>query len=187
MTAMTVAERMTASEYMALPPSRERTQLIGGEVVVDQPRWRHQEATKRLVIALAGWAEAEPGRGAANLPIDVLLGEFDVYAPDVVLYLGARAYRGNPDPPYAVPDLAVEVRSPSTWRYDVGRKKAIYEQRGLPELWLVDPYAETVLAFRRSAAGAATFDVAVEVGRGETLTSPRLPCFTLALDALFAD
>jgi hypothetical protein len=38
----------------------------------------------------------------------------------------------------SLPDLAVEVRSPSTWRYDVGKKKATYERGGLPELWPVD-------------------------------------------------
>jgi hypothetical protein len=47
--------------------------------------------------------------------------------------------------------------------------------------------AETVLVFRRSAPDVATFDVALELGRGETLTSPQLPGFELALDDLFRD
>ena len=44
-----------------------------------------------------------------------------------------------------MPDIAVEVRSPSTWRYDIGAKKSGYERRGLPELWLVDTRADEVL------------------------------------------
>ena len=52
--------------------------------------------------------------------------------------------------PYPAPDLAVEVRSPSTWRFDIGRKKENYERYGVGELWLVDTAADVVFAFRRS-------------------------------------
>jgi Uma2 family endonuclease len=77
-----------------------------------------------------------------------------------------------------------EVRSPSTWRDDIGAKKARYEQYGLPELWLVDTAADIVLVFRRSSPKAPSFDVSL-VARGDVLTSPLLPGFALALDELF--
>jgi Uma2 family endonuclease len=86
-----------------------------------------------------------------------------------------------------VPELCVEIRSPSTWRYDVGVKKSIYEAAALPELWLVDSEAATVLVFRRSAPESPRFDVALELRRGDTLTSPQLPRFELTLDQLFDD
>jgi Uma2 family endonuclease len=85
-----------------------------------------------------------------------------------------------------MPNLAIEVRSESTWRYDVGVKKTRYEQQGLPELWLVDTRAEVVRVFRRSGPGAKGFDVVVELERDEKLTSPQLPGFSLALSELFA-
>jgi Uma2 family endonuclease len=78
------------------------------------------------------------------------------------------------------------VRSPSTWHYDVGVKRTVYEQQGLAELWLVDVRAQTVLVFRRSGPEATGFDVALEVERGEQLTSPQLPGFAIALGELFA-
>ncbi len=81
----------------------------------------------------------------------------------------------------------MEVRSPGTWRYDVGRKKAVYESGGLPELWLVDTAADEVLVFRRSAPDAPAFDVAEELSHGDTLTSPLLPGFALELDELFVE
>ena len=91
--------------------------------------------------------------------------------------------RGYPE---HVPDLCVEIRSPSTWRFDIGAKKRVYEAGGLPELWLVDDEAETVLVFRRSKPGEPEFDVAVELGRGDALESPMLPGFALSLEELFA-
>lgn len=79
----------------------------------------------------------------------------------------------------------MEVRSPSTWRYNVGAKKAAYERHGLRELWLVDTAAEAVLVFRRSAARMVVFDVALELARDEQLSSPLLPDFALAVAELF--
>ena len=84
-----------------------------------------------------------------------------------------------------LPDLAVEVRSPGTWRFDTGRKRDTYELGGLPELWLVDTQAEVVTAFRRSAPGAPAFDLEVAVRPGEQLTSPLLPGFALDIGGLF--
>jgi Uma2 family endonuclease len=75
------------------------------------------------------------------------------------------------------------VRSPSTWRYDIGHKKSVYEAGGLPELWLVD--CDAVLVFRRSERPESSFDVALELSRQDRLTSPQLPGFELDLGQLF--
>jgi Uma2 family endonuclease len=80
----------------------------------------------------------------------------------------------------------VEVRSPSTWRYDVGTKKATYERHGLPELWLVDTKSESVLVYRCSAPAVPEFDVALELAAGEVLMSPLLPGFALPVAEVFA-
>jgi len=96
---------------------------------------------------------------------------------------GAAPVRGD-ERPYPIPGIAIEVRSPSTWRYDIGAKKAAYERDGLPELWLVDTSAIEVLIFRRSDAGCPTFDVALELEAHDTLASPQLPGFALSVGTL---
>ncbi len=186
MTAMPVAEPMTAEEYLALPQQGLRwTELVGGELVVDVPILRHQLICSEILFELMAWARAAPDRGLASIELAVRIGERDVYQPDLVWYRADRAPRRDDRPPYAVPDLAVEVRSPSTWRYDIGAKKSGYERRGLPELWLVDTAADEVLVFRRSKPGAPSFDVALELTPDETLSSPLLPGFAVALNSLF--
>ena len=82
--------------------------------------------------------------------------------------------------------ICVEIRSPGTWRYDIGAKKSAYERAGLPELWLVDDVARCVLVFRRSAPSAATFDIALELSAEDELSSPQLPGFVLPLARPFA-
>ena len=182
-----VAQRMTADEYLAMPYDGRRTDLVEGEVIVHLPRSLHQIVLRDLQRALDLWTLAAPGRGAIMLPLDVKLDERNVFGPDLLWYAEGRV-PGRHDPrPYPVPDLAVEVRSPSTWRYDIGAKKAAYERAGLPELWLVDTTASEIIVFRRSSPKAPAFDVALELTVDDELTSPGLPGFALALSALFAD
>lgn len=187
MTVVPVAERITAERFLELPvPERGRPwNLVSGEVVVNDPSALHGEVVEELQFALATWVRAEPGRGKVAVPRDVQLDERNVFAPDLLWYAEGRVPSRRAQPPYPMPDIAVEVRSPSTWRYDIGEKKSGYERHGLPELWLLDTAAEVALVFRRSAPGAPSFDVALELGAGETLASPLLPQFGLPVASLF--
>ncbi len=185
MSTMPVAEPMTAEAYLANSPEGRRCELVDGVVIVHEPLALHQFVAFEIASALRGWSLAEPGRGRVTMPLDVRIDDHSVFAPDILWYADGHV-PGLHDPrPYPIPDLAVEVRSLSTWRYDIGAKKARYEQFGLPELWLVDTAADVVIAFRRSSAKTADFDVAVDFGRGETLASPLLRGFSLRLDTVF--
>ena len=181
---MSLVTGLRAEEYLAGDWERH-TQLVGGEVVVTDPRFWHQELVFRILRSLREWCEG-PGRGMAGFGGNWVLGPGDVYCPDVWwladpgrLDLRALSHDGGPD-------LAVEVRSPSTWHFDIGRKRSVYESAGVGELWLVDHPAQAVLVARRSEPKSPTFDVSAEVGPGEALTSPLLPGFGLAVDELFA-
>lgn len=101
--------------------------------------------------------------------------------------MGARGAAGGSgrDELPELPDLVVEVRSASIWRFDVGPKRQAYEQAGVAELCLVDTAAESVLVYRRSTASSPSFDVALEIGASETLTSPLLPAFALPVADIF--
>ena len=178
--------RLTADEYFALPPTEYRTQLVDGEVVVTEASVRHQRVTGEIFLLLTLWLREHPGNGEAGIPVDVHLDDHNVFAPDV--WWVPDDARPDRDAKRIVgpPALAVEVRSPSTWRYDLGTKRSTYERLGLAELWLVDTGSESVLVYRRSAPTATTFDVALELEAGEVLTTPLLPGFALALGELFA-
>jgi Uma2 family endonuclease len=183
----TTATRMTAEEFFAVTVEGDHKQLVDGAIVVADPRPIHSVLQGRLHVALALWVDAGERRGLVLLPTDVVLDEFNVYGPDLIWIAERHRPRDLRERLARVPELCVEIRSPSTWRYDVGVKKSGYESGGLPELWLVDDLAETVLVFRRSAPEVTRFDVAHELGRGDTLTSPQLAGFELALDELFRD
>ena len=67
------------------------------------------------------------------------------FRPDLYAVFGvdkAAAYRRNG---YVIeeagkpPDFALEVASPSTYRYDMGRKRTLYAEIGIREYWRFDP------------------------------------------------
>jgi Uma2 family endonuclease len=187
MEVMAVAQRMTADEFLALPWDGMYCELVEGEVVVEGPANLHQLVLRELFRALDNWACARPGRGSVSWPLDVKLDERNVLGPDLMWYGEGRVPARHDERPYPLPDIAAEARSPSTWRYDIGPKKAAYERAGLPELWLLDTAADEVLVFRRATPRSPTFDVVLELAIADTLTSPLLPGFALDLETLFAD
>ncbi len=182
---MSLATGMTAEEFLARDDWPRGTQLIGGEVVVNEPKLPHQFALGRLYALLLAWTDAAPGRGVVGLSTDLVVGPADVYAPDIWWVREDR--RPHPEALNldGLPDLVAEVRSPSTWRHDIGRKRLMYEAGGVAELWLVDPFSRSVLVYRRSAPEVATFDVALEVGEQQTLGSPQLSGFGVRVADIF--
>jgi Uma2 family endonuclease len=177
---------MTAEEYFAVTVEGDRTELVDGVMVVDEPRPKHALVQTRLLGALFSWSEAAPGRGQPFSPTDVVLDDHNVYGPDLLWVAEHHLPKDYEKRLEHVPELCVEVRSKSTWRHDIGTKKRTYEARGLAELWLVDHVNEVVLVFRRSRPDAPRFDVELELGAGDTLSSPQLPGFACDVAKLFA-
>jgi len=167
-------------------------QLVDGVAVADAPGPAHQLVVGRIFAKLVTFTTAKPGRGVAGLALDVVVNATNVYAPDVWWARDGRpdAAAGRLD---VVPDLAVEVRSPATWRYDSGPKRRRYGEAGAAELWLVDHQARKVVVHRRSSADPASartgpggFGATFTVTAGELLLSPLLPGFSLDIEDVFA-
>ncbi len=185
---LTTPQRMTVEKFLALPEDPNvRRELIEGEVVVvNLPLFAHEQAVLNLALELKLWAREASGRGTLSLPIDTAAGPTSVLGPDLQWWADGRHL---PDPftrPYPLGDLVVEVRSPSTWAVDVGRKRRIYEREGVRELWLVDPLSRTVLVFARSRPEADEFDVARDLGPDDELASALLSGFNLTVADVFA-
>jgi Uma2 family endonuclease len=181
-----VRTRLTIEEFLGgdWPPG---AQLIDGEVIVNDPTLRHQETAKRIIVALDLWTRAGSDRGRVGFGGNWTVAPGHVYKPDAWWVPHDRSLDLDAAREDVPPALVVEVRSPGTWRFDVGRKRAVYQQVGVRELWLVDTSASTVLVFRRTSAGGPDFDDGAELGPGETLTSTMLEGFELPVDDLFAD
>lgn len=173
---------MTAVEYLRLPETFPRTQLIDGEVVLTEASPRHQAIVSWLLVELTLWARGAPGRGKVSISVDTQLDDRNVAAPDIWWCRegnepSSKGYVGGP-----VPDLVIEVLSPSTRRFDLGVKRARYESAGVAELWFVDPKNDRVTVLRRLQQG---FDDVEELPATAMLSSPMLAGFQAAVSELF--
>ena len=168
---------ITADEYLALPPTEWHDQLIDGVIVVTDSRLRHQLLVGELYRLLANWTVEHPGTGQAGIGCNWRMDDRNVFVPDVWWMSEARRLREDRVWIDGPPDLVIEVRSPSTWRFDVGRKKELYLASGFTELWLVDTVADNVQVLRG--------DEAFEVGAGGLLATPLVDGFSIDVARLF--
>ena len=64
-------------------------------------------------------------------------------------------------------------------------KRRLYERAGVREYWLVDPDVNAVTVHRRTADGAFPVVARVTAERHDTLETPLLPGWSVALTRLF--
>jgi Uma2 family endonuclease len=169
----TNSEPFTRADYDQLPEGFP-AQLIDGMLVKEPaPGLWHQEIVKRVFKALDGVIDSARIFFA---PADVPLDDRNVFQPDLLVFeQGVSASPGKRLE--EIPILVVEVLSPATAKWDRQPKSQIYLERGVIEVWIVDPGARTVEI--RQASGGET------VGTGEHASSQAVPGFSIATDDLF--
>jgi len=170
--------RVSVADLERWPEDGRRYELYDGEVyVVPSPILLHQIVAGRLYLALSDYVE-EHGGIVLFAPLDIVLTDYDVVQPDLLLFTEERRHLLDLRNVTRVPpDLAIEILSLSTARNDRGRKMGLLAQHGVREYWLVDPEAVTIEVYRWSAsqfvpAGTAT--------GAERVGSPLLPGLTLS-------
>ena len=105
-----------------------------------------------------------------------------VRVPDVAFVRAERMPQGlaRKSFPRLAPDLVVEVLSPSDRASEVVAKLEMYQEAGVPLIWLVDPDKETITII---AAGQPTR----VVKQGDTLDGGEvLPDFTVPVAEIFS-
>jgi Uma2 family endonuclease len=157
-----------------------RWELINGVAYAMKPAPSpdHQRISFQLQLAIHSAleaAKAKQGGGCEVLsaPIDLYIpGEQTVYQPDLVVVCDPQkvTQRGIE----GVPDLVVEILSPSTAGKDLTRKRWTYEAAGVPEYLIVDP-GERVGLLLRLEAGRYQEATRIEWGTVVSLLGGKLP------------
>ncbi len=128
-----VQPRVSYADLERAPEDGRRYELYDGEVfVVPAPLPRHQVSQQLVLEVLRGYA-AQHGGFVVTSPIDIVFSDYDVLQPDVVFFRRERQHLIDLDSPIRdVPDLCVEVLSPSTAAADRGRKMQMFARYGVP-------------------------------------------------------
>ncbi|HEY8091552.1 MAG TPA: Uma2 family endonuclease [Polyangiaceae bacterium] len=136
----------TWDDFVALEEDDPR-ELIDGELVeVEVPSKLHEYIVWMLSGYLAAWAlPRKAGYGVVS-GFKVRISHRRGVMPDLQFFRSTNPSAAG-DAPGLVdghPDLAVEIVSPSSRRYDRVTKLAWYASIGVPEYWILDPTAHTI-------------------------------------------
>jgi Uma2 family endonuclease len=147
------AVRYTYQDLLSMPenePGRHEV-LDGNLYVTPGPRLNHQRVARDLGTMMHAIAR-EGGLGEVVGPMTVHVHDEMVFQPDLIFIPADRMEIADPEGHvHGVPDLAIEILSPSTRSYDRSLKRKHYVSSGLPELWLVDIDARAVEVWRAGA------------------------------------
>ena len=179
---MNIGTKLTYADYLKTSDD-ERYELLNGELVMPPaPLTGHQMISMALASRLYLYVN-EKGLGTVvAAPTDVVLSDTDVVQPDVLFVSSQRSQIVTRENVRGAPDLVVEILSPATAERDQTVKLDLYAQHGVIEYWIVDPDAKTISVLLRGEGG---FGVVGIYGERETLRSPTLAGFNVALDEVF--
>ncbi len=176
--------RLTAEQFFRdYPSDGKRYELIDGELrEMTTANIRHQRICGRLyllfhaVLSTTGGEVFPPGVGVA-------ISDGTVLVPDLVVLTQRSEQADTEYGLTTVPDIVVEILSPSTARYDRGEKSERYATFGVRELWLVSPEAEIIEVF---ALAEGRYALHARVGLDEPISSTVLPNLSFPASAIFA-
>ena len=175
--------RYTYRDYLDLPETAERCELIDGEYwIMTSPTGAHQGAILNVGSELWRFVRTNRLGKVFIAPFDVVLSPDDVFQPDVMFLSNDRMRRYTGDNIRGAPDLVMEVLSPSTASRDRGVKLQRYARFGVLEYWLIDTVAKNIQVLAASDGGFATAGV---YGEGDTLLSPLLAGLRLDVSEIF--
>jgi Uma2 family endonuclease len=130
----TAGRPFTVADLDRMPDDGRRYELLDGTLIVSpRPTNPHQEVAMELAVQLR---HACPSHLRVIPEPAVQLSATTEFDPDIAVIQREQVHVAKCTVP---PLLVVEIRSPSTALIDLGRKKAAYEQFGVPAFWVVDP------------------------------------------------
>jgi Uma2 family endonuclease len=135
---------VTWEEFVELHDDDRRELIDGVLVEVEVPNQRHDRIVARLCQLLCNWAdEHDPNATVLASGYKVRISKYRGVMPDVQFFRSTNIAIDDPKAEIALhegrPDLAVEIISPSSVRYDRVKKADWYLSIGVPEYWIIAP------------------------------------------------
>jgi len=161
-------------------------ELLDGFVVMEPPAgWPHGRIGILVSSRIENFLQQKPLGLLFDASQGFDLPSGDTVEPDVAFVSNDRC-ADVPQPVRGflpvVPDLVVEILSPSTRRIDREQKRRIYERNGVREYVLVDPVTSSFEVYRQSDQG---FAESSSIPAGGRFVSDTVPGFEIEVSDVF--
>lgn len=140
--------KYTIEDYFTTP-DEVRVELIDGAMYdLEMPTFEHQKIAGEIYRQIANYIiENNESCEVGIFPVDVQLDcdNKTVVQPDVfILHNSEKLLQGRV---FGAPDFVLEVISSATKRKDYFKKLEKYENAGVREYWIFDPYKKQLIVF----------------------------------------
>lgn len=143
----------TILEVFESLPEGTLCELINNKIIMPPaPSYEHQNVSKIIFRQLDAFIESNNLGEVQYAPLDVYLGEENVFQPDILFISKERTHIIRQGKIKGAPDLVIEILSPGSDKYDRQEKKEVYERFGVREYWLIDPKTREVQGFYLESA-----------------------------------
>jgi Uma2 family endonuclease len=174
--------RFLASDIWDAPDNDKRYEVIDGELYVSPaPDWEHQEQLSNLDYFVKNWVKAHRLGRIVNAPVGVVLDDENGLEPDLIFILHEHAHIIQKRGVFGVPDLVVEVLSPSTESRDRGLKLRRYAASGVPHYWILDTEGPRI---EERVLGEEGYRLVGTFGPGEVFRPTIFPGLEIPLDEI---
>lgn len=145
-------KKYTYADYLTWS-EEERWEIINGVPYLQAaPTWQHQAVLLELARQFANYLQDKSCR-VFTAPFDLRIPEANekdeettnVVQPDIIIICDNSRLKKTGY--YGVPELIIEVVSPSTGQKDKIEKFNLYEKAGVKEYWIVEPDEKVVMVF----------------------------------------
>ncbi|HAV62152.1 MAG TPA: Uma2 family endonuclease [Verrucomicrobiales bacterium] len=163
--------RWTYEEYCRLDDDQRHEIIYGHLLMAPSPDMWHQDWIGEFYMILRNHVQRHKLGKVFVAPFDVILDSANVVQPDLIFVsaanLGILERRGI----FGVPNLLIELISPSSVRRDRYEKRELYARFGVKEYWIGDPANRSLEVLTLKEGRYELHGAAEEKGR---LTSPVL-------------
>ncbi len=186
---LTLTRKITSSEFRAMDFTEQETkefifELINGEIVArNYPSATHQRVLRDLNRLIDAYIMQHQLGEVLFAPFGVVLDDFNDVQPDLMFVQSANQHIIKEEGIYGVPDLVLEVISPSSVKTDRKTKFRLYEDMGVAEYWIVDTKNQRIDVYQWQETGYLPVSSATETGVVESVL---LAGFRVNVSKLFA-
>ena len=162
-----------------------KAEFISGKVVMHSPARHQHNVTRGLIeLILSSYCNLDPKKRGIIVSEKALCGfERNDYEPDVAFFFPEVAAEIKPkDNVYPVPNLIVEVLSPSTEKTDRTLKFQDYQAHKVREYWIVDPDSQAIEQYLHTQG---SYQHVHTVSLTQTISPFVLSGLTIPVKALF--
>jgi Uma2 family endonuclease len=173
---------VTEEMFDELVDEDTKAELIDGVMIVHSPASMEHDNIGGFMRGLMSFYSDAQGLGVVLGPDSLIhLAPGRKCAPDVFFIRQERVPMPLPKEFEGVPDLVVEVLSPSNRRYDLRDKRLIYREAGVGEVWFIDAELRRIIVDRHRAGSYVE-----EIFTAGQVVSEVLPGFWLDASWLWA-